>query len=135
MTAIEYMESQLMKHKLNYGREVLRGVPKEQLQNIQNKINYYETAVDALKKVDAVCSEWIPINERMPEIAGLPVLVVAENEYKQRHIVKAFTNYGESYPIKFLTNEKEYDLIWESAWIVTHWKPLPELPKEGENET
>jgi hypothetical protein len=49
MTALEYMEKQLQKHRLNYERESARGVPEEQLRNIEKKIGYYEAAVDALK--------------------------------------------------------------------------------------
>ena len=48
MTALEYMEKQVEKHRINYNREVLRGVPDEMLQNIQLKIGYYEAAVEAL---------------------------------------------------------------------------------------
>ena len=51
MTALEYMERQLQKHRTNLECESARGVPEEQLQNIEKKISYYEAAVDALKKV------------------------------------------------------------------------------------
>lgn len=50
MTALEYMEKQLQKHRVNYNREILRGVPEEMLQNIRLKVGYYEEAVEALKK-------------------------------------------------------------------------------------
>ena len=49
MTALEYMEKQVQKNRLKYDRESKRGVPKEMLHNIQLKISYYESAVDALK--------------------------------------------------------------------------------------
>lgn len=49
MTALEYMEKQVQKHRMNYDRELARGVPEEQLNNIRAKIGYYEAAVDALK--------------------------------------------------------------------------------------
>jgi hypothetical protein len=52
VTAIEYMEKQVKKHRLNYKRESERGVPKEVLLNIERKIGYYEAAVDALRKDD-----------------------------------------------------------------------------------
>lgn len=52
MTALEYMEKQLLKHRLNYDRESARGVPEEMLHNISLKIGYYEAAVEALKKVE-----------------------------------------------------------------------------------
>ena len=51
MTALEYMEKQVQKHRMNYDRESARGVPEEMLHNIQAKINHYEAAVEALKKV------------------------------------------------------------------------------------
>lgn len=50
MTALEYMERQLTKHRLNYDLESARGVPEEQLNNIRLKIGYYETAVNAMRK-------------------------------------------------------------------------------------
>ena len=73
-------------------------------------------------------SEWISVEERLPDICGMDVLMVAVNCYGQTNIVKGFTDY--QCPIKFLTNEKQYDNIW-GAWEVTHWMPLPEAPKGG----
>ena len=51
VTALEYMEKQLQKHRNNYDCELLRGVPEEMLQNISRKVGYYEAAVAALKEV------------------------------------------------------------------------------------
>ena len=48
MTALEYMEKQLQKHRLNYEREKARGVPEQMIQNILAKIGYYADAVQAL---------------------------------------------------------------------------------------
>ena len=53
MTALEYMEKQLLRHRLTYEREVARGVPEEQSNNILAKIGYYEKAVNALRVVEA----------------------------------------------------------------------------------
>lgn len=50
MTALEYMEKQLQKHRLNYEKESARGVPEEMLRNILLKIGYYVAAVEALKR-------------------------------------------------------------------------------------
>lgn len=72
--------------------------------------------------------EWISVEERLPDMCGMDVLMVAVNCYGQTNIVKGFTDY--QCPIKFLTNEKQYDNIW-GAWEVTHWMPLPEAPKGG----
>ena len=60
MTALEYMEKQLMKHQVNYYREKNRGVSVEMLDNIRLKISYYEAAVEALKNNEADrCGRWI----------------------------------------------------------------------------
>lgn len=50
MTALEYMEKQLAKHRRNYLHESARGAPEEVLNNIRLKIGCYEAAVDALRK-------------------------------------------------------------------------------------
>ena len=50
--ALAYMEKQAKKHRLNYEREAARGVSAEMLQNIKNKIGYYEAAVEALRALN-----------------------------------------------------------------------------------
>lgn len=70
--------------------------------------------------------EWISVEDRLPDCCGMPVLMVAVNQYSQARVVKGFTDY--QCPITFHTNEKEYDGVW-GAWDVTHWMPLPEPPK------
>lgn len=52
MTALEYMERQIVKHKLSHDREFSRGASEEVLENIRAKIAHYETAAEALRKVD-----------------------------------------------------------------------------------
>jgi hypothetical protein len=42
-------------HRLNFDREFARGVPEEMLQNIRNKISYYEAAVEALRNPVVRC--------------------------------------------------------------------------------
>ena len=54
MTALEYMEKQLSKHKANYVRESNRGVPEKMLNDIQSKIDYYTNAVDALRHMEGI---------------------------------------------------------------------------------
>ena len=53
MTALEYMEKMVQKHRRNYECEAARGVPEKTLQDIAFKISYYEAAADALKKEGA----------------------------------------------------------------------------------
>ena len=50
MTPLEYMESQVIKRRLNHDRELARGAPEEQLHNIRQKIGYYEAAINALRE-------------------------------------------------------------------------------------
>lgn len=58
MTPLEYMESQVIKRRLNHDRELARGAPEEQLHNIRQKIGYYEAACDALRgrtELESIC--------------------------------------------------------------------------------
>ena len=87
----------------------------------EQDFHFLECAVEFYKK-----HRWIPVTERVPDIAGMPVLVVAENTYGHKRVVQAFTNY--EYPVEFETNHKEFDMVWKTAWKVTHWMPLPEIP-------
>lgn len=52
MTALEYMEKQVQKHRRNYEKEAERGCPATMMHDILMKIHYYEVAVEALKKED-----------------------------------------------------------------------------------
>lgn len=54
MTALEYMNRQIVKHKLNHDREFARNAPEEVLENIRKKIEYYTAAAEALEN-----AEWI----------------------------------------------------------------------------
>ena len=51
MTALEYMEKQVQKHRNNLDRELARNAPKETIFGVITKIRYYVDAVEALKKV------------------------------------------------------------------------------------
>ena len=50
MTALEYMEKQILKHAFSLGREIARNAPAEMIENIRRKISYYEEAIEALKE-------------------------------------------------------------------------------------
>ena len=57
MTALEYMEKQVEKHRQNYERELERGVPEDMPYNIGLKISYYEQAVEALRMENILLNE------------------------------------------------------------------------------
>ena len=49
MTALEYMEKQVRKHRQNFLQQYDRNAPDEVLANIRAKIRFYEEAAEALK--------------------------------------------------------------------------------------
>ena len=51
MTALEFMEKQLRKCQLNFCKECERDPASVAASNLRKKIDYYEAAVEALKKV------------------------------------------------------------------------------------
>ena len=57
MTALEYMEKQVQKHRKDYEREQKRGVPDAMLICIGLKISYYEQAVEALRMEDILLNK------------------------------------------------------------------------------
>ena len=50
MTALEYMEKQVQKNRLNLVRELDRNAPLDVIENIKLKMCYYEAAAEALRK-------------------------------------------------------------------------------------
>lgn len=57
MTALEYMEKQAQKHRLNHIHAADVGAPQETLNNIGLKISYYEQAVEALRMENILLNE------------------------------------------------------------------------------
>ena len=50
MTALEYMEKQIRKHRINLIKAINYNAPAEMIENIERKIGYYEEAIVALKE-------------------------------------------------------------------------------------
>lgn len=48
MTAYEYMNKQRVKHEVNLHRCIKKNAPEYEIQNVKNKISYYEEACKAL---------------------------------------------------------------------------------------
>lgn len=57
MTALEYMEKQATRHRRNCVSELERGAPKEMLERITRKAEYYESAVEAFRLNEALLEE------------------------------------------------------------------------------
>lgn len=81
-----------------------------------------EKAYRAINDIPAV-NRWIPCSERMPE-AGMSVLI-----YACKHSVTAYYD-----NCKNLFRLTENDNLYYIAEYVTHWMPLPEPPKEDDND-
>ena len=65
-----------------------------------------------------VGTKWIPVSERLPDANGVYLSVDDMGIYSFR---------------VFDPNKRMWKAIWEDE-KVTHWMPLPEPPKEGNNE-
>ena len=79
-------------------------------------------------------TNWIPVSD-MPNCCGYTVLLTVENEFGQREVCKAFTNYMKEGKQLFYTNEKEFCAELTSSKLSEAWKPiawmhLPEAYKE-----
>jgi hypothetical protein len=80
-------------------------------------------------------NQWISVKDRLPEYAGHNVIVRAKNiPYGHSEIFLAFLGYGD---YKWHTTDKLKQRIYDGRiledWNVTHWQPLPQPPKESED--
>lgn len=70
MTAIEYMDRQILRHKKNYEHEARRGAPQEVLDNIGRKIGYYTEAAAALRRKGngMTNADWVRATQNSPHL-------------------------------------------------------------------
>ena len=62
--------------------------------------------------------EWIPVTERLPEESGM-YIITANDGHAQR---VSFVQWQKKNRMWNLTGARSY-------WRVTHWMPMPQLPK------
>ena len=93
-----------------------------------------ELLTDALSLLKAQEPGWISVKDRLPDAAGVPVLVTAVNTYGQKDVFEAFMGYGDFkwYTENVMRMSKKTDISCEvsEAWTITHWMPCSEPPKE-----
>ena len=77
-----------------------------------------EYLADCLVKNGVTVQEWISVKDRLPEESGM-YIVTANDGHKQR---VSFVLWQKRNSRWNLTGARSY-------WRVTHWQPLPELPK------
>ena len=70
--------------------------------------------------------EWISVNDRLPDACGFPCLLCGENSFGQIRVFEGFTGYMERGKFEWYSNRKDIDI---DVWTITHWMPLPDLPK------
>ena len=79
---------------------------------------------------------WISVKDRLPDAAGVPVLVTAVNTYGQNDVFEAFMGYGDFkwYTENVTRMSKKTDISCEvsEAWTITHWMVKPNPAEEGE---
>lgn len=80
-------------------------------------------------------SEWISVEDRLPEMAGQNVLVYGVNLFGQHHIFMAFQGYGDfnwyTSDVTYMNNRDLGDNRLSTNWDITHWMPLPEPPENN----
>lgn len=74
-------------------------------------------------------SEWISVEERLPEIKRHHVSDVAL-VYCAKQRVTALSELEETFFGGFVFDVERFDEDEDEALEVTHWMPLPEPPKE-----
>jgi hypothetical protein len=86
---------------------------------------------ERIKELEAA-QQWISVKDRLPRSMANKVLVYVQHEDLVGYI--GFGHYE-----KFNGEEMWYDLergeqFAKNGYIVTHWMPLPEPPKEGSTD-
>ena len=99
---------------------------KEKLVELLNRFVYddwygNDDIAEKLISNGVTVQEWVPVTEKLPEDSGY-YLVVHRNKYNGS-ISIAFEMYIKCKIGEWWENDYAYD--------VTHWMPLPEMPKEN----
>lgn len=73
--------------------------------------------------------EWISVEERLPETEGD---YLVWNKEQKRIEIRFFHRLPPHYPVESHPEIREYFGNFADYKIITHWMPLPEAPKGGE---
>ena len=74
-------------------------------------------------------SEWISVDERLPETEGD---YLVWNKERKKIEIRFFYRLPPNYPVESHPEIREYFGNFADYKRITHWMPLPEAPKGGE---
>ena len=87
-------------------------------------IDALNLAISALEKQEA--DRWIPVTERLPGKTGTYIVTTQTGAVTTARFYEA-----RSIPAQMWREAYDRPACWQSNRKVTHWMPLPELPKDG----
>lgn len=88
---------------------------------------YIEILKDVLDLLNHKKSEWVSVDERLPEENEIYCVIVA-NRKSHKYKKRTHARYKNGIWLDLYDN-------WENkCWVVTHWMPLPEAPKGKDGE-
>ena len=98
-----------------------------------------EYIAECLLSDGVIAPEWISVKDRLPDEAGTYLCAEYSNQFN-KHYIRVFKFTKNLYKVdscdfkdeKGVSGFYDYDAEWGYSYFrnVTHWMPLPELPKE-----
>ena len=82
--------------------------------------NLYRDALAYITQLEARVPKWISVKDRLPEIGTVVLGYAKQNPFSAYDVMR----------VRNLGNGFEMIRYHEYASSITHWMPLPELPKE-----
>ena len=101
---------------------------------VKGSCGYYRTA-DSLIANNVTVQEWIPVEERLPQEDGSYLVAINGFNNLQSIDIRYFAKDGETVDEYDFAGQKNVWCFYDSEWgyvstgSVTHWMPLPKLPK------
>lgn len=90
-------------------------------------------AISSYSKADSQIPRWIPVTERLPEELPKKTCAWSERVRPSVDVLVKIKGLKQLYTAWYSYSHQEWTDVREehSFTGVTHWMPLPELPKEG----
>ena len=85
-----------------------------------------QNAIDEMPTIDPVKSDWIKCSDRLPEEHEDVLVAMNDGKYKSIHVGYAYNGGDWMIDGKFWHEEGDPS--------ITHWMPLPDMPKEDDED-